>query len=40
MPAFRYLLVKFTKLTLLNLTELGPFEAGSIVRNTVKVLSH
>ena len=31
-------LVKFMKLTVLNLTNFGPWEAGSIVKNVAKVL--
>ena len=35
-----YLLAKFLKLTVLNLTKLVHWEAGSMVRNIVKILYH
>ena len=35
MKAVCYLLVKFAKMTLQNLTKFGPWEAGSIVKNSL-----
>ena len=35
MKAVIYILVKFPKLTVLNLTKLGPWEAGSIVKKVL-----
>ena len=40
MKAMCYLLLKFPKLTGLTSTKLGPWEAGSIIRNIFKVLYH
>ena len=35
-----YVFMKFLKLSVVNLTKLYPQEAGSIVKNSVKVLYH
>ena len=36
MKAVRYLLMKIPKLTMLDLTKLGLWEADSIIRNMIK----
>ena len=40
MKAVGNLLAKYLKLTVLNLAKLGPWEAGSIIKDIVKVSYH